>query len=222
MTRSGSASGSGSGNDVHPMAESMRIGLLGGTFDPIHVGHLLIADAARERMHLDSVVFIPAGRPWLKGGMDISQPDHRLAMVELALRGHPNFSVSKIELERPGPTYTVDTLEQMRHELGPEADLFLVLGMDSLRELARWRRPARLFELCTVVGVSRPGYEDVAPSCLDEVADGASRRVELVRGPLVNISGTEIRARVSMGQSLGFCVPKSVAAYIQKHGLYRS
>ena len=204
------------------MGESMRIGLLGGTFDPIHMGHLLIADAVRERLQLDSVIFIPAGRPWLKAGRDISQPDHRLAMVELAVGHHASYSVSNIELDRPGPTYTVDTLEQIRDEVGPEAELFLVLGMDSLRELSRWREPARLFEMCTLVGVSRPGFEDVKLSCLDEVVDGVSRRVELVRGPLVSISGTEIRNRVSKGQPVGACVPVPVEAYILEHGLYRS
>ena len=200
----------------------MRIGLFGGTFDPIHMGHLLVADAVREQVRLDTVVFIPAGRPWLKVGRALSQPEHRLAMLELAVRGHPSFEVTKIELDRPGPTYTVDTLEQMRRELGPEDELFLILGMDSLRELARWRRPARLFELCTVVGVSRPGYEDVALPWLDEVVDGASRRVELLRGPLVSVSGTEIRNRVSTGQPVGSCVPEPVEAYIREHGLYRS
>jgi len=199
----------------------MRIGLFGGTFDPIHNGHLLVADAARERVHLDTVIFILAGRPWLKAGRDISESEHRLAMLELAVRGHPSFEVTKIELDRPGPTYTVDTLEQMRRELGPEDELFLILGMDSLRELDRWQRPARLFELCTVVGVSRPGYKDVALSWLDEVAAGASRRVELFRGPLVSVSGSEIRDRVSMGQPAGSFVPKPVEAYILEHGLYR-
>ncbi len=195
---------------------------MGGTFDSIHLGQLLIADAARKQLQLDSVVFIPAGRPWLKAGRDISRSEHRLAMVELAIKGRPNFSVSKIELDRPGPTYTIDTLEQIRHEQGPETELFLILGMDSLRELPRWQQPARLFELCTVVGVSRPGYEDVAPSCLDEIADGASRRVEFVRGPLLNISGTVIRDRASLGQPLRADVPGPVEAYILEHGLYRS
>ena len=199
----------------------MRIGLLGGTFDPIHMGHLVIAEAVRERLHLDSVVFIPAGRPWLKAGRDISRPDHRLAMAELAVGQFPEYSVSKIEVDRPGPTYTVDTLEQIRHELGPEAELFLILGMDSLRDLPGWWRPARLFDLCAVVGVSRPGYEDLMLSCLDEVADGASGKVELVHGPLVSVSGTEIRELVSMGRPVGSLVPKPVEAYILEHGLYR-
>jgi nicotinate-nucleotide adenylyltransferase len=203
------------------MAAPVRIGLLGGTFDPIHRGHLLIADAAWERLQLDSVIFIPAGRPWQKAGRDISQPDHRLAMVELAVEEHPGFSVSKIEIDRPGPTYTVDTLEQMPHELGPDAELFLILGMDSLRELPGWRQPGRVFDLCTVVGVSRPGYEDVDLSYLDELADGASGKVELVRGPLVSVSGTEVRNRVSAGQSVGSCVPEPVEGYILEHGLYR-
>ena len=200
----------------------MRIGLFGGTFDPIHAGHLRVADAARESLRLDSVVFIPAGRPWLKADSDVSQPEHRLAMVELAVECHPNFEVSRVELDRPGPTYTVDTLEQIRRDLAPEDELFLILGMDSLRELPRWSRPVRLFELCTVVGMSRPGYEDVALSWLDEVAEGASHRVELVRGPLVSVSGSEIRERLGKGQPVGHWMPEAVSAYILEHGLYRS
>ncbi len=199
----------------------MRIGLLGGTFDPIHNGHLLVGESAQEYLELDSVVFIPAGRPWLKADKQVSNSEHRLAMAELGVEGHPSFSVSRVEIDRPGPTYTVDTLEQMRRELGPEVELYLVLGMDSLRDLSRWRRPERLFELCTVVGVSRPGYDDIVPTWLDEIVDGASESVKLLRGPQSNTSGTEIRERASRGEPLGSLVPKAVEAYILEHGLYR-
>jgi nicotinate-nucleotide adenylyltransferase len=199
----------------------MRVGLLGGTFDPIHVGHLLVAESVQKHLELGSVVFIPAGRPWLKADKQVSESEHRFAMAQLAVQASPRFSVSRIEIDRPGPTYTVDTLEQMRREMAPEVELYLILGMDSLRELARWHRPERLFALCTLVGVSRPGYDDIVPAWLDEIVDGASEAVTLVRGPLAGISGTEIRRRVSEGEPLESWVPKPVEDYIMEHGLYR-
>ena len=140
----------------------LKIGILGGTFDPIHDGHLMIAESARVCLCLDEVIFIPAGRPWLKSDRMVSDPAHRLAMVELAILDNPRFEVSDIEIERPGPTYTVDTLAELHRRLGVRAELYLILGMDSARELGRWHRPERIFEMCTVVVVSRPGVEDVS------------------------------------------------------------
>ena len=123
----------------------LRIGILGGTFDPIHLGHLAIAEDALDRLGLDRVIMIPAGRPWLKSGQTVTAADHRLAMVRLAIEGRPGLEVSTIEVDRPGPTYTVDTLVELREELGSQVELYLILGMDSVRELRRWRDPERLF-----------------------------------------------------------------------------
>ena len=219
-TRCGLGKQSWSGNDVRSITGAMRIGLFGGTFDPIHIGHLLVAESVQHHMELDEVIFIPAGRPWMKAAKRVSKAEHRFAMAELAVEGRLGFSVSRVELDRPGPTYTIDTLEHMKSELGHEVDLYLILGMDSLRELPRWNQSKRLFELCALVGVSRPGYDDIVPAWLYEIGDDAYEKVTLVRGPLVAISGTKIRTKVSDGESLESWVPKLVEDYITEHGLY--
>ena len=200
----------------------MKLGLLGGTFDPIHMGHLLIAEDAREQLGLDEVAFIPAGRPWLKAGHGVSGAGRRLEMVELAVRGNTHFRVLDLEVQRAGSTYTVDTLEQLRGELPSTTDLYLLLGMDSIGDLARWRDPARLFELCTLVGISRPGYADLSPGDLPVVAPGASEELLFIEGPMVGISGTDIRERVALGRSIRYRVPDAVEAYVREHGLYRN
>ena len=151
------------------MKASSRIGILGGTFDPIHCGHLAIARAALERLGLDRVVFIPAGRPWLKTAAErrITDSAHRLAMVELAVVRIPDFTISTIDIDRPGPTYTIDTLVELLRQADGDTELYLILGMDSVRELRRWRQPERIFDLATVVAVSRPLVDDLAA---DEIA----------------------------------------------------
>ena len=197
-----------------------RIGILGGTFDPIHLGHLAIAEAARDRLDLDRVILIPAGRPWLKSGQEVSAPGHRLAMARLAIEDRPGLEMSPIEVDRPGPTYTVDTLAELREELGSGVELYLVLGMDSVRELRRWRYPERLFDLCTVVAVSRPDSPDVSPAEIEDSFTAARGRTRMVRGPMLDISATDIRLRVAEGRSISDCVPPSVERYIRAHGLY--
>ena len=196
-----------------------RIGILGGTFDPIHDGHLLIAESARVCLGLDRVIFIPAGRPWLKSDREVTDPAHRLSMVELAIADNPRFEVSAIEVERPGPTYTVDTLAELRRRLGVRAELYLILGMDSVRELGRWHRPERIFEMCTVVVVSRPGVADVSIPELERDFPSSAGRVRIVCGPMVDMSATDIRARVGGRASLNG-VPDSARDYIREHGLY--
>ena len=206
-------------SDAEP-AQPSKIGLLGGTFDPIHIGHLLIAEDAREALGLDTVVFIPAGRPWLKANQSVTDPQHRLAMVGLAIGPNPHFQVSDIEIRRQGPTYTVDTLEQLQHDYSPNTEKFLILGMDSLNELARWRSPERLFDLCVVVGVSRPGQEEIDIDKLESIAEGASGKIVLISGPSIGISGADIRNRVVHGKSIKYRVPVDVESYILEHGLY--
>ena len=200
----------------------MRFGVFGGTFDPIHVGHLVVAEEARILLKLDEVVFIPAGRPWLRAGQQIAKPEHRMAMVERAVESNPYFRASDMEIKRPGVTYTLDTLLEMRRELGPAAVLYLILGLDSLKDLIRWREPERILDLCTVVGMSRPGFEGFDLRALDAIAPGTSDRVRLLTGPLIGISGTELRRRVSCGLPIRYRVPESVEAYIYEHGLYRA
>lgn len=199
-----------------------RIGILGGTFDPIHLGHLAIAEDARERLHLDRVIVIPTGQPWLKSGQQVTPADHRLAMVTLAIQDSPGLEVSSIEIDRPGPTYTVDTLVELREDLGDEAEFYFILGMDSLRELRRWYQPERLFELCTVVAVSRPDSRDVSPTEIEREFPAARDRIKVFRGPMLNVSATDIRQRLADGRSISASVPPPVEQYISEHGLYLS
>ena len=197
-----------------------RIGILGGTFDPIHYGHLAIADAARDALGLERVILIPAGRPWLKAARRVGDSAHRLAMARLGVAGRDGFEVSAMEVERPGPTYTVDTLSQLRQELGDEAMLHLILGMDSIRELGRWREPERLFDLCRIVAVSRPDIQDVSPAELARRFPSSVGKLTIARGPMLNVSATEIRRRAAEGASIAEFVPPPVERYILEKGLY--
>lgn len=201
------------------LASSLKIGILGGTFDPIHEGHLAIAESARVCLHLDKVIFIPAGRPWLKSDRRVTSPDHRLAMVELATRDNPHFEVSDIEIERPGPTYTVDTLSELRRSMAEGAELYLILGMDSIRELVRWHRPDLIFEMCVVVAVSRPGVPNVSIPELERNFPSSTGRLKIIDGPMVNTSATAIRLHA--GGNAPLCgLPDSVRDYICEHALY--
>ena len=138
----------------------MRIGILGGTFDPIHLGHLLIAEESRITLGLERVLFVPAGRPWLKEGQPLTDAVHRVRMVELATASNPHFQVRRNEVERPGPSYTVDTLGELRAELDPDAELYFILGLDALESFHRWKEPERVLDLCRLVVVGRPGYSE--------------------------------------------------------------
>ncbi len=196
-----------------------RIGILGGTFDPIHKGHLLIAESARARLRLDKVVFMPAGRPWLKSGLPVTDAAHRLAMVKLAIQNNPNFEVSDIEIERPGPTYTVDTLSELRRTLDRHAELYLILGMDSMRDLSHWRQPDHIFRMCSVIAVSRPGVSDISIRELECVFPSSKGKVFIIDGPMVDASATDIRSRVARNEPLG-AAPDSVRDYIRQNALY--
>jgi nicotinate-nucleotide adenylyltransferase len=200
----------------------MKLGILGGTFDPIHTGHLIIAQEAASRLALDQVWFIPTGQPWLKSGTRISPSSHRMEMVRLAIRCNPGFKSSAIEVDRPGPSYTVDTLLALREGDAKGDDLFFILGMDSLETLHRWHQPERLFELCTLVGVSRPEHRDFDLASLDRIRSGASGEVAIVDGPEIGISGAEIRRRVSQGLPITYWVPGAVDKYIHEHQLYQA
>ena len=198
----------------------MKIGVFGGTFDPIHFGHLIVADEAREALGLDEVLFIPAGQPWVKAGTPVSAACHRMAMVGMAVKPTPWFRALDLDVKRPGPTYTVDTLLELRSDFGEEADLYLILGLDAVQEMARWHQPGQIFELCTVVGMSRPGVLDLDHAALDAMAPNAAG-VILLEGPLVSLSGTDLRRRVREGRSITHRVPEAVEAYIYEHRLYR-
>ena len=199
----------------------MKLGILGGTFDPIHMGHLIIAEEAREQLNLDEVLFIPTGNPWMKTGTVITPAVHRLSMVKLAIRANPHFKASSMEIDRPGETYTIDTLTDLRAKSKSPAEIFFIVGMDSLKSFHRWKEPQKILELCTVVAVSRPGYADVNRREIESVSKELAGRVRFLEGDLIEISGTDIRRRVAQGRSIRYRVPREVEEYISKHHLYQ-
>lgn len=191
---------------------------MGGTFDPIHTGHLVAAEAARHAFDLQEVRFVPAGTPWQKEGRDVASADDRVAMAEVATADNPGFSVSRIEVDREGPTYTRDTLSAI-HEADLDAELFFITGADAILQILTWKDPETVLALATFVAASRPGY-DLAN--LDELIPASLRtRVQAFEVPALSISSTDIRARVRDGRPIRYLVPDSVADYITGRGLYR-
>lgn len=188
-----------------------RLGVFGGTFDPIHVGHLKAAEEASDAFDLERVVFMPAGRPWMKS--DFSDPEDRFLMTELATLDDHRFAVSRMELDRRGPTYTVDTLQQL-HDFYDDCAFFFIAGADAVAKIGSWNELERLAELTEIVCVSRPGDEIPAP----EPGWPVLRPLEITP---VDVSSTEIRDRVRSGRSIEGLVPEAVAAYISDRGLYR-
>ena len=199
----------------------MRVGLVGGTFDPIHLGHLLIAEEARVRVGLEEVVFLPAGHPWMKADRPLSAIHHRMNMVRLAIASNPFFRASSLEIDRPGPSYTRDTLEELHQQSAGKDDLYFILGIDALREFHRWKEPGKIMGLCSLVVSPRPGYQDQDLGFLDSIQPGASEKVVVLQGPSLDISGMEIRRRVAQGLSVRYQVPQEVERYLHRYGLYR-
>jgi nicotinate-nucleotide adenylyltransferase len=198
----------------------MRVGVLGGTFDPVHLGHLILADTVWELLSLERLLFVPSGNPWRKAGQPITPGHHRLAMVRLALEGSP-FQVWTGELQRPGPSYTVDTLHELRLEL-PGAEFFLVMGYDSLLDLPHWHRPQEIISLAFLAVASRPGAEDEgALARVEALLPGLKSRLVWLDMPPVGISATLVRERVRVGRSIRYLVPPQVEEYIRSQGLYR-
>ena len=198
----------------------MKIGLLGGTFDPIHMGHLIIAEEVRLKLDLNEVLFIPAGQPCLKSERSIAPGEHRLEMLKLAMEANPHFKVSASELRRPGPSYSVDTVSALRDELGAEVELYFIVGFDALAELPIWKEPSQLLDLCQVVGVRRPGYAELDWQSLEQAIPGISSRVIVVDVPQIDISSTQIRQRLAKGLSIRHLVPEAVERYISENRLY--
>lgn len=189
-----------------------RIGVMGGTFDPVHHGHLVAASEAQSVFGLDQVVFVPTGRPWQKGGREISDPEHRYLMTVIATAANPGFSVSRVDIDRPGRTYTTDTLRDL-HAQHRDADLFFITGADALQSILTWRDADELFDLAHFIGVTRPGH------ALD--TEGLPQdRVSLIEVPAMTISSTDCRRRVEEGMPVWYLVPDGVVQYISKYGLY--
>ena len=188
----------------------MRLGVMGGTFDPIHLGHLVCASEVAYALALDEVVFVPAGRPWQKEGRPMSSGEDRYEMTRLATQDDERFTVSRSEVDRPGPTYTLDTLRELAAD---GTELFFLTGADALAQVLTWREPEALFGLATFVGASRPGYTVDTT----DFPDGA---VTLVDTPALDISATDCRSRVARGAPIRYLVPDAVADYIAARGLY--
>jgi nicotinate-nucleotide adenylyltransferase len=194
----------------------MRVGVLGGTFDPVHVAHLRLAEEAREALDLDEVLFVPAGDPWRKSERAIAAAAHRLAMLELAVEGNDDFAISDIELRREGPSYTADTLEALAGERLDD-EFWFIVGADALSDLPNWHEPARIVAHARLAVAPREA-QDANVAAL--TIPGISERIDTFSMPELDISSSDIRARVAGGRSIRYLVPDEVGAYIAEHGLY--
>jgi nicotinate-nucleotide adenylyltransferase len=190
----------------------MRLGVMGGTFDPIHHGHLVAASEVQSRFDLDEVVFVPTGQPWQKADRYVSPAEDRYLMTVIATASNPRFTVSRVDIDRPGPTFTIDTLRDIRAER-PDDELFFITGADALAEILSWKDAEHLWELAHFIGVTRPGHE-----LSDKGLPG--QRVTLQEVPAMAISSTDCRARVADGEPVWYLVPDGVVQYINKYHLY--
>jgi nicotinate-nucleotide adenylyltransferase len=195
-----------------------RLGVMGGTFDPIHYGHLVTAEEALQQFGLDGVIFVPTGRPWMKEHEVVSPAEDRYLMTVIATASNPLFRVSRMEVDRDGPTYTVDTLRGMKAELGAETDLFFVTGADAVVEILQWKDPGELFELAHFIAATRPGYDIAGFSAH---APSKHPGITVMNVPALAISSTDIRARIAASRPIRYLVPEGVKSYIEKAGLYR-
>ena len=185
---------------------------MGGTFDPVHHGHLVAASEVQSAFELDEVVFVPTGEPWQKAGREVSTREHRYLMTVIATASNPRFTVSRVDIDRPGTTYTIETLRDL-HEQRPDAELFFITGADALAQILSWKDVDELFELARFVGVTRPGH-------VLELGGLPADRVSLMEIPAMAISSTDCRARVRAGEPVWYLVPDGVVQYIGKHHLY--
>jgi nicotinate-nucleotide adenylyltransferase len=191
----------------------MRIGIMGGTFDPIHHGHLVAASEAAHVFGLDEVIFVPTGQPWQKTARRVSAAEDRYLMTVIATASNPRFSVSRVDIDRPGETYTIDTLRDLRTERGPDAEFFFITGADALAKMISWRDADELFKLARFVGCTRPGHQ----LTLSGLPDG---NISLIEVPALAISSTECRGRVRAGDPIWYLVPEGIVQYISKRRLY--
>jgi len=198
----------------------MNIGVLGGTFDPIHNGHLIVAEETKVRLNLAEILFVPAGLPWLRMDSPISAAEHRVQMVRLAIGDKPYCKLSTMEIERAGPSYTVDTITELRGQLGVGSELFFILGWDCLAELPKWREPERLIKMCYLVAVPRVGCSLPDLKSMEAAIPGLAQRIIMLDTPEVDITASVIRDRVAQGLSISHLVPESVDRYIREQGLY--
>jgi nicotinate-nucleotide adenylyltransferase len=201
----------------------IRLGISGGTFDPIHYGHLIVAEEIRETNGLDRILFIPSGKPPHKRNLEVSGAEQRLSMVEAAIRTNPHFEVSRIEIDREGYTYTVDTLEQLKEIYGRETKLYFIIGADVVHDLLTWKNYEKVFSLCEFIAVLRPGYTSSSfIKTVEDLETAYSAQIHTFIGPLIDISSTMIRERAASGKSIKYLLPEEVEKYILDNGLYRT
>jgi nicotinate-nucleotide adenylyltransferase len=196
----------------------MRIGVFGGTFDPVHLGHLILAEQSREQARLDRVLFVPAARPPNKQHQAITPFSQRVEMLALAIAGHPAFQIDELEKDRPGPSYTVDTLEEL-HRRYPDDQLSLLIGSDCLSDLAHWRDPARICQLAELLIMARPGWSiEQFPTEANLPRD---MHRQIIHAPMIDLASRDLRRRAAEGRSLRYLVPRAVECYISAHRLYQ-
>ncbi|WP_157246502.1 nicotinate-nucleotide adenylyltransferase [Nonomuraea typhae] len=199
-----------------PMGQGKRrVGVMGGTFDPIHHGHLVAASEVAHHFDLDEVVFVPTGRPYQKSSREVSAPEDRYLMTVIATASNPRFSVSRVDVDRPGPTYTIDTLRDVSEIYGADAELFFITGADALEAILGWQDAEELFTLAHFVGCTRPGHTLHDPGL-------PAGKVTLLEIPALAISSSECRQRVAKGEPIWYLVPDGIVQYIGKRGLYRA
>jgi nicotinate-nucleotide adenylyltransferase len=196
----------------------VNVGVLGGTFDPIHIGHLVVGEEARMKLGLSEVFFVPAGQPWLKQDRDITPAAHRVEMVRRAIADNPQFKLCTLEVERPGPSYTVDTLTMLQKQLGSKASLFFILGRDTLAELPLWKEPQKVMQLCKLVVPPRLGSRDLRH--LGKAIPGLLDKVIQLDMPVIGISSSGIRQRIAQGLPIRYLVPPEVEKYITEQRIY--
>lgn len=202
------------------MRKPMRLGIMGGTFDPIHFGHLVTADEALVQYNLDKVIFMPTGSPARKSEVSVTSAEHRYLMAVIATSANPDFDVSRLEIDRVGLTYTIDTILALRDSVGPKVEIYFITGADAVWEIATWKDADRFQGLCTFISATRPGY-DINAAIEEHAQSLASLSVEFIEVPALAISSTDIRDRVGSRRPIRYLTPEPVVAYIHKYGLYQ-
>jgi nicotinate-nucleotide adenylyltransferase len=207
--------------EVIQARSAYRLGIMGGTFDPIHYGHLLTAETVRSGLNLNKVLFIPSGRPPHKQERDITDSEHRYQMTLLATANNPQFIASRLEIDRPGYSYAVDTVKQVYQKIGPRVDLFFITGADAVLEISTWRDVLELLELCTFVAATRPGFDLIDLKLDLYLPLELINNIQFIEVPMLAISATDIRNRVRHGKSFRYLLPEIVEKYIEKCCLYQ-
>jgi len=198
--------------------ERPAVGVMGGTFNPIHIGHLVTAEEAHYAFALREVVFVPAGQPWQKERSNVADAEHRYLMTVIATASNPHFRVSRMEIERPGPTYTIETLRRLRGEIG-DVELYFITGADAILQILSWKDPEEVLGEARFIAATRPGYD--LDRLEKELPAGFEDRVHVLEIPALAISSTDVRRRVLQGRPVRYLLPEGVARYVEKNGLYR-